>query len=218
MKKIFLLTIVLLAVFSFSGCNYNSLTAGQQDVKGKWANVESALQRRADLIPNLVEAAKMAGIQEQEVFGQIADARSKLLGAGNTIPTAETSEDRQKIIEASNSFGGTIGRLLSLQESYPQLRSNETFQNLMNELSGTENRLNTTRLDYNDAVTKYNTERAAFPGVITASLFGFKEEPYFKAEEGAKTAPKIAPAESLRKTTAPAAPAVNSTTDDNKKN
>jgi LemA protein len=206
MKKIFLLTIVLMAVFSFSGCNYNSLTAGQQDVKGKWANVESALQRRADLIPNLVEAAKMAGIQEQEVFGQIADARSKLLGAGNTIPTAETSEDRQKIIEASNSFGGTIGRLLSLQESYPQLRSNETFQNLMNELSGTENRLNTTRLDYNDAVTKYNTERAAFPGVITASLFGFKEEPFFKAEEGAKTAPKIN-TDGMRKTTPAQAPA-----------
>jgi LemA protein len=78
MKKTLLLTVVLVAAFSFSGCNYNSLTAGQQGVKGKWANVESALQRRSDLIPNLVEAAKMAGVQEQEVFGQIADARSKL--------------------------------------------------------------------------------------------------------------------------------------------
>lgn len=203
MKKIFLLTIILVATFSFSGCNYNSLTAGQQNIKGKWANVESQLQRRADLIPNLVEAAKMAGIQEQEVFGQIADARSKLLGGGTQIPAAQTSEDRQKIIEASNTFGGTIGRLLSLQESYPQLRSNESFLKLQDELSGTENRLNTARLDYNDAVTAYNTERAAFPGVITASIFGFKEEPWFKAEEGAKTAPKIN-SDSLRKTTAPA--------------
>jgi LemA protein len=205
MKKIFLLTIILVAAFSFSGCNYNSLTAGQQGIKGKWANVESNLQRRADLVPNLVEAAKMAGIQEQEVFGQIADARSKLLGGGNSIPPADTPEQRQATIEASNSFGGTIGRLLSLQESYPQLRSNESFLKLQDELSSTENRLNVARIDYSEAVTKYNTERNAFPGVITASIFGFKEEPYFKAEESAKTAPKIN-SDSMRKApaTAPA--------------
>jgi LemA protein len=200
MKKLFLVTLVLFAAFGLSGCNYNSLTAKQQTIKGKWANVESQLQRRADLIPNLVEAAKMAGIQEQEVFGQIADARSKLLGGGNTIPPAETPEQRQQTIEAANTFGGTIGRLLSLQESYPQLRSNESFLKLQDELSGTENRLNTARMDYNDSVTSYNTERSQFPGVLTASIFGFKEEPFFKAEEGAKTAPKINSNE-LRKTT-----------------
>ncbi len=207
MKKIFLLTIVLFVAFGLSGCNYNSLTAGQQGIKGKWANVESQLQRRSDLIPNLVEAAKMAGIQEQEVFGQIADARSKLLGAGQAA-TAEnkTPEQRQAMIEASNSFGGTIGRLLSLQESYPQLRSNESFLKLQDELSSTENRLNVARIDYNEAVTAYNTERAKFPGVITASLFGFKEEPFFKAEEGAKEVPKIN-SDSLRKNTATPAPA-----------
>lgn len=203
MKKTLLLTLVLFVALGFSGCNYNSLTAGQQGIKGKWANVESQLQRRADLIPNLVEAAKMSGIQEQEVFGQIADARSKLLGGGNAIPAAQTPEERQKIIEASNTFGGTIGRLLSLQESYPQLRSNEAFMKLQDELSGSENRLSAARMDYNDAVTAYNTERSQFPGVITASIFGFKEEPFFKAEEGAKTAPKIN-SDSLRKTTAPA--------------
>jgi LemA protein len=207
MKRTILLALVLVAAFSFSGCNYNSLTAGQQGIKGKWANVESALQRRADLIPNLVETAKMAGIQEQEVFGQIADARSKLLGAGTAAPAADKSpEQRQAMIEASNSFGGTIGRLLSLQESYPQLRSNESFLKLQDELSSTENRLNVARLDYNDAVTAYNTERNQFPGVLTASIFGFKEEPFFKAEEGSKVAPKIN-ADSMRKTTAPAAPA-----------
>ena len=200
MKKIFLITLVLFAAFGLSGCNYNSLTGKQQTIKGKWANVESQLQRRADLIPNLVEAAKMAGIQEQEVFGQIADARSKLLGGGNTIPPAETPEQRQQTIEAANTFGGTIGRLLSLQENYPQLRSSEAFMNLQNELSGTENRLNVARIDYNDAVTSYNTERSQFPGVLTASIFGFKEEPFFKAEEGAKTAPKIN-SNDLRKTT-----------------
>ncbi|MBX7169890.1 MAG: LemA family protein [Pyrinomonadaceae bacterium] len=206
MRKLLLLAFVLFAAFGLSGCNYNSLTAKQQNVKAKWANVESQLQRRADLIPNLVETAKMAGIQEQEVFGQIADARSKLLGGGNSIPPAQTPEDRQKIIEANNSFGGTIGRLLSLTESYPQLRSNENFLKLQDELSGTENRLNVSRQDYNDSVRDYNTERSQFPGVITASLFGFKEEPWFQADEKAKEAPKIN-SDSLRKNTATPAPA-----------
>ena len=207
MRKLILLTVVLFAAFGLSGCNYNSLTAGQQGIKGKWANVESQLQRRADLIPNLVETAKMAGIQEQEVFGQIADARSKLLGAGQAAPAEnKTPEQRQAMIEASNSFGGTIGRLLSLQESYPQLRSNENFLKLQDELSSTENRLNVARMDYNDAVTAYNTERSQFTGVITASIFGFKEEPFFKAEEGAKTAPKVN-TDGIRKNTATPAPA-----------
>ncbi len=199
MKKLLLLSVILFAAFGLSGCNYNSLTAGQQNIKAKWANVESQLQRRADLIPNLVETAKMAGIQEQEVFGQIADARSKLLGGGNSIPPAETPEDRQRVIEANNSFGGTIGRLLSLTESYPQLRSNENFLKLQDELSGTENRLNAARQDYNDAVRVYNTERSQFPGILTATIFGFKEEPHFQADEGAKTAPKINSTD-LRKT------------------
>lgn len=201
MKKLFLLTMVLFAAFGFSGCNYNSLTAGQQGVKGKWANVESQLQRRADLVPNLVEAAKMAGIQEQEVFGQIAEARSKLINAQQSAPAeAKTPEQREAVIEAANSFGGTIGRLLVLNEAYPQLRSNEAFLNLQTELTGTENRINVARIDYNDAVVKYNTERNQFPGVITASIFGFKEEPTFKAQEGAQQAPKI-DADSLRKNT-----------------
>lgn len=199
MKKLLLLSVILFAAFGLSGCNYNSLTAGQQNIKAKWANVESQLQRRADLIPNLVETAKMAGIQEQEVFGQIADARSKLLGGGNSIPPAETPEDRQRVIEANNSFGGTIGRLLSLTESYPQLRSNENFLKLQDELSGTENRLNAARQDYNDAVRGYNTERSQFPGILTATIFGFKEEPHFQADEAAKTAPKINSTD-LRKT------------------
>jgi LemA protein len=206
MKKTILLSLVLLVVVGLSGCNYNSLTAGQQGVKGKWANVESALQRRADLVPNLVEAAKMAGVQEQEVFGQIADARSKLLGAGTAAPAGDkTPEQKQAMIEASNSFGGTIGRLLSLQESYPQLRSNESFLKLQDELSSTENRLNVARIDYSQAVTAYNTERSQFPGVITASIFGFKEEPFFEAEASAKTAPKLPSADSLRKPTPAAA-------------
>ncbi|MCD9188416.1 MAG: LemA family protein [Pyrinomonadaceae bacterium] len=211
MKKALLLTVALFFAFGLSGCSYNDLTAKQQGVKGKWANVESAMQRRADLIPNLVETAKMSAIQEQEVFGQIADARSRLLNAQQAAPAGadgdKSPEQKQAIIEANNSFGGTIGRLLSLQENYPQLRSNEAFMKVQDELSGTENRINTARLDFNEAVTNYNTTRNQFPAVLTASLLGFKEEPYFQAQEGAKTAPSVGNAESLRKNNTTTAPA-----------
>src|SRR5687768_18505823 len=111
MKRAILLSVAMVAAFALSGCSYNELTAKKQNVKAKWSNVESALQRRADLIPNLVETAKMAGIQEQEVFGQIADARSRLLNATTAQPAGEdgdkTPEQKQAVIEANNSFGGT---------------------------------------------------------------------------------------------------------------
>ena len=212
MKRAILLAVALFAAFGLSGCSYNELTAKQQNVKAKWSNVESALQRRADLIPNLVETAKLAGVQEQEVFGQIADARSRLLNATSAAPAAadgdKTPEQKQAVIEANNNFGGTIGRLLSLQENYPVLRSNEAFMKVQDELSGTENRINTARIDYGDAVNEYNTTRNSFPAVLTAGLFGFKEEPFFQAEESAHTAPKVGDANSLRRNQpAPAAPA-----------
>jgi LemA protein len=195
MKKTILLSLVLAVVVGLSGCNYNSLTAKQQGIKGKWANVESQLQRRADLIDNLVEVAKGVAFNEQAIFGQIAEARSKLLDASKAAPAGadgdKSPEQKQAIIDANNSLGGTIGRLLSISENYPNLRSNENFLLAQTEITGTENRINVARLDYNDAVTSYNTERAQFPGIISASIFGFKEEPFFKAEEGAKTTPKI---------------------------
>jgi LemA protein len=207
MKRAILLTFVLFVAFGLSGCSYNDLTAQQQGVRGKWANVESALQRRADLIPNLVKAAQMNAVNEQEVFGQIADARSKLLNAttapGQGNEGDKSPEQKQAILEANNSFGGTIGRLLSLQENYPQLRSNELFLNVQNELSGAENRINVARLDYNDAVTKYNTARNSFPAVLTAGLLGFKEEPFFQADANAKTVPDIGDPNSMRRNNPP---------------
>ena len=220
MKRVILLTIAMVAAFGLSGCSYNELTAKQQNVKAKWANVESNLQRRADLVPNLVETAKMAGVQEQEVFGQIAEARSRLLNAQQQPPAGEggdrTPEQRQQIMDAANSFGGTIGRLLSLQESYPQLRSMDAFLNVQTQLEGTENRLNTARQDFNAAVQDYNTTRNQFPAVLTAGLFGFKEETPFQADPNARTVPTVGDANSLRRNqsnpTAPAdpAPAANS--------
>src|SRR5580765_5796195 len=180
MKRAILLSVILFAALSLSGCSYNDLTAKQQTVKQKWSDVESSMQRRADLIPNLVKAAQMAGVQEQEVFGQIADARSKLINAKDAPATGadgdKSPEQKQAIIDANNSFGGTIGRLLSLQESYPQLRSVDAFMKVQDELAGTENRINTAREDYTKAATDYNTTRNSFPAVLTAGLLGFKEE------------------------------------------
>ena len=194
-RKFLLLLAVAVIALSASGCGYNTLTTKQQNVKGKWANVETQLQRRADLINNLVESAKLAGVQEQEVFGRIADARSRLLTATQQAPQGEggdkTPEQKQAVIDAANTFGGTVGRLLVLQENYPQLQSNQNFLKLQDEVSGTENRIATARKDYNDATQDYNTTRARFPTVISAKLFGFKEEPFFKAEEGASQPPTI---------------------------
>ena len=200
-RRMLLLAFVAFVSLTASGCGYNTLQSKQQNVRAKWANVETQIQRRADLIPNLVEAAKLAGVQEQEVFGTIAQARSQLLNARGAQPQGEggdkTPEQKQAVIDANNSLGPALGRLLVLQESYPQLRSNENFQKLQDELAGTENRIAVSRRDYNEAVQDYNTTRGNFPTVLSAKLFGFKEEPYFKAEEGARQVPRIN-AESLR--------------------
>jgi LemA protein len=195
-KRMLLLAVVVLATAVVgTGCGYNTLNSKQQNVRGKWANVETQLQRRADLIMNLIETAKMAGVQEQEVFGKIAEARSRLLNASQAPPQGssgdKTPEQKQAVLDANNSFGGTIGRLLVLTEAYPQLRSNENFMKAQDEVVGTENRIATARSDYNTAVQDYNTTRGSFPTVIGAKIYGFKEEPYFKADPTATQVPKI---------------------------
>ena len=210
MKRIFLLSIVVLAAFGMSGCSYNDLTAKQQKVKGAWANVESSLQRRADLVPNLVKTAQMAGVNEQEIFGQIAQARSQLINTTQAAPQGadgdKSPEQKQAVIDANNSFGGTIGRLLSVTESYPNVKSTEAFLNLQTELSSTENRINVARQDYNNAVIDYNTTRNSFPAVLTAGLFGFKEEKGFEAQPGAENAPDVGDPNAMRRNqTAPPA-------------
>src|SRR5262245_14890286 len=153
-RLVFLFVIGLLA-FGSSGCGYNTLTTKHENVKAKWANVETQLQRRGDLLNNLAESAKMAGVQEQEVFGRIAEARSRLLNATNQAPQGEAGdkspEQKQAVIAAADTMGATLGRLLVLQEAYPQLRSNENFMKLQDELAGTENRIATARNDDNAA-------------------------------------------------------------------
>ncbi|HEX8176009.1 MAG TPA: LemA family protein [Pyrinomonadaceae bacterium] len=194
-RRIGLLSLLFFVSMTATGCGYNTLQTKQQNVKAKWAGVENQLQRRADLIPNLFEAAKAAGYQEQEVFGQIADARSKLIGATGAPPQGangdKSPEQKQAVIDANNGLGAALGRLLVLQENYPNLKSNENFLRFQDELSGTENRISTARGDYNTAVQDYNTTRGSFPTVIAAKLYGFKEEPYFKADPAAQSPPKI---------------------------
>jgi LemA protein len=196
-RSVLLFAAVVLVALSSSGCGYNTLVTKQQNVRRSWADVESRLQRRADLIPNMIATAQSAGVQEQEVFGQIADANSRLINATRQPPQGEggdkTPEQKQAVIDAANSFGGTIGRLLSLQQTWPQLRSSELFLKVQDELSGTENRINVAREDYNAAVQDYNTSRSSFPTVIAAKMYGFKDEPYFKAQEGAQQVPRIDP-------------------------
>ena len=194
-RRLSLIALLVFVAASASGCSYNTLTGKHENVKAKWANIEVQLQRRSDLLNNLIETAKLAGVQEQEVFGKIAEARSRLLNATQQAPQGEggdkTPEQKQAVMDAANSFGGTIGRLLVLKEDYPQLKSNENFLKAQDEVAGTENRIAVARKDYNDATQDYNTTRATFPTVISAKLYGFKEEPYFKAEEGATQVPKI---------------------------
>ena len=139
------------------------------------------MQRRNDLIPNLVETVKGYASHEAGVFKDIADARSRLLAAKTPTET----------IEAANQQTSALGRLLAISENYPQLKANEQFNRLMDELSGTENRLSTERMRYNERVQEYNTQRRKFPTNVTAKMFGFKEYPYFNAPPEAQAAPKV---------------------------
>jgi LemA protein len=202
-RRLVFLSMLLLVAAAGSGCGYNTLQSQSQNVKAKWSNVETQLQRRADLIPNLVETAKMSAVQEQEVFGQIAQARSQLLNSINQQPAGEggdkSPEQKEAVIAAANSFGGTVGRLLSLQEAYPELRSNQNFLRVQDELAGTENRIATARNDYNTAVQQYNTTRGSFPTVMFAKLYGFKEEPFYKADPGSQQVPSVGGANDLRR-------------------
>jgi len=163
------------------GCSYNQFVAQEEAIRTQWAQVENQLQRRNDLIPNLVETTKGFAQQERDVFGQIAESRAKLAGA-------QTPEQR---MQAANEQSAALARLLVVVENYPQLRSNETFNRLMDELAGTENRLAVERMRYNERVQEYNVLRRQFPSNITASIFGFREYPVFNAPPEAERVPRV---------------------------
>jgi LemA protein len=176
--------IALLLVVGFSSYvgAKNQMVTKNETVKAAWSQVDIVLQRRADLIPNLVETVKGFALQEQTVFGDIAKARSRLL-------SANTPADK---IAANQQLDGALGRLLVVVENYPQLRSNENFLRLQDELAGTENRIAIERKRYNDALQDYNTFIGLFPNSFWAGIAGFKRnDAYFAASEGSRTAPKV---------------------------
>ena len=186
MKKLWIAigVVVLIALFSFG--QYvtvrNTLVTKNESVKAAWSQVDIVLQRRADLIPNLVETVKGFALQEQTVFGDIAKARSALLSAG-------TPEQK---IAANGQLDGALGRLLVIVENYPQLKSNENFLRLQDELAGTENRIAVERKRYNDALQDYNTYVQMFPNNVFAGWAGFKPNgAYFTATEESRQVPKV---------------------------
>lgn len=177
---IVILAIICIFVLSTFG-SYNSLVSLDESVNTQWANVESKLQRRYDLIPNLVESVKGAMAQEKEIFTAIADARAKMSGAQTTTEK----------VAASNQLEGALGRLLVVMENYPELKSNQNVTALMDELSGTENRISVERDRYNEVVKNYNSAIRRFPKNIMAGMFGFEKRPYFEATEGADKVPEV---------------------------
>lgn len=186
MKAVIVILVVLLILALVVGGAYvgrrNQMVIKREAMNAAWAQVDVVLQRRADLIPNLVETVKGYAVQEQTVFGDIAAARAALIGA-------KTPSDK---IAANGQLDTALGRLLVIVENYPQLKSNENFMRLQDELAGTENRIAVERRRYNDAVQDYNTYIALFPNNLVASLAGFaRNNAYFKTEEGARQAPKV---------------------------
>jgi LemA protein len=178
--------VVLIVIALLLGSSFisrrNQMAIKREAVNAAWAQVDVVLQRRADLIPNLVETVKGFAVQEQIVFGDIAKARSALLGAHSPAEK----------IAANGQLDSALGRLLVVVENYPQLRSNENFLRLQDELAGTENRIAVERRRYNEAVQDYNTFLALFPNSLVASMGGFtRNDAYFKTDEGARQAPKV---------------------------
>jgi len=173
--------VVAVVVIAVAISGYNGLVTLNESINGKWSQVENQLQRRADLIPNLVATVKGYAAHEQNAIQAIADARAKLAGA----------QGPQAKAQADNELNGALSRLLVVAENYPNLKADKNFRALMDELSGTENRIAVARKDYNDSVQLYNTKIRSFPTNFYANMLGFGPKEYFKAEEGAKQVPAV---------------------------
>ena len=181
-----IILVIILVLGFWVGSTYighrNAMVTKREAVNSAWSQVDVVLQRRADLIPNLVETVKGFAVHEEKVFGDIAAARAAMIGA-------KTPQDK---IAANGQLDSALGRLMVVVENYPQLRSNENFLRLQDELAGTENRIAVERKRYNDTLQDYNTYIGLFPNNIVASLAGFtRNDAYFKAEEGSRQAPKV---------------------------
>jgi len=182
-KRYRLITNVAIALLalSLSGCSYNKFSTQEEAINAQWAEVQNQLQRRNDLIPNLVATVKGYAAHEAGVLNEIAESRSRLLAA----------KSPEETIQAANQQSSALGRLLAVVENYPQLKADAQFMRLQDELTGTENRLSVARMRYNEAVQAFNTQRRRFPSNVTAKVFGFKEHPYWEVPAEAKQAPKV---------------------------
>lgn len=190
MKK-FLSAIILIAtVMSLSSCSYNSMVKMDENIKGKWGEVQTQYQRRADLIPNLVATVKGQANFEQKTLTDVTEARAKATSI-QVDPTKLTPETIQKYQEAQGQLSTALGRLMVASENYPTLRSNDAFNTLQAQLEGTENRIGIARKDFNEAVQAYNSKIRSFPANLTAKMFGFAPKGYFAAEAGSDKAPKV---------------------------
>ena len=174
------IAVVLLGA-TLSGCGYNTMVAMKEDVESKWAQVENQLQRRNDLIPNLVEVTKGYATHERQIFEHIADARARLIAGGS----------RADKIDAANALTASLGRLLAIAEQYPDLKANQQFARLSDELAGTENRIAVERMRYNESVKSYNAYVKSMPVALYAHAFGFETEKYFEAPPEAQQVPKV---------------------------
>lgn len=182
MKKALIIILVVVALFSLYAWGlYNKMVTANENVDNQWAQVETQYQRRFDLIPNLVESVKGIMNQEQEVFGQLAEARTRYSGASSVNEKAE----------AATEVESALSRLLVIMENYPELKSAENVQTLMVQLEGTENRISVERKRYNDSAKEFNVMVKRFPANMFASMFGFGEKDYFESAEGAETAPAV---------------------------
>jgi LemA protein len=185
------LVVVLIGAVYVTGV-YNSLVGLDQKVQAQWGQVENVYQRRADLIPNLVETVKGAAAFEQDTFTAVTEARAKVgqvqVGAGQL-----SSDALDKFQAAQEGLSSALSRLLVVVEKYPELKATENFKELQAQLEGTENRINTERMRFNEAAQAFNTKRNRFPAVLIAGFFGekFKDKAYFKAQPGSETAPKV---------------------------
>lgn len=190
LKKALMAVVVLAAASGLSSCNYNGLVEQQQKVDQAWAQVENQYQRRADLIPNLVNTVKGYSTHEEETLTKVTEARAKATSI--TLDANDlTEENLARYQQAQNELSGALKSLLAVTEAYPDLKANENFLNLQAQLEGTENRISTERQRYTEAVQQYNTEIKKFPTNIYAGWFGFEPKPQFKAEAGAEKAPEV---------------------------
>ena len=184
------LILVAIAAILWGVSIYNGLVKEQENVEKAWGNVENVYQRRADLIPNLVETVKGYAKHEQETLEGVIEARANATKV--TIdPTNMTPEDLKKYQEAQGDVTNALSRLIAVSEAYPDLKANQNFLELQGQLEGTENRIAVERNKFNEAAQTYNTKRRTFPTNILASIFNFGEKPYFQAQEGADKAPKV---------------------------